>query len=96
MNTIHSYCTKPFLVTEDELVDYVSKCDLEKISMFEIIFIFSGNCKNIHTLLKNKHLRDLLYYINNCKKPDKALDMAMLEPIFVEFSDECLKSLGSF
>ncbi|XP_026481033.1 zinc finger HIT domain-containing protein 3 [Ctenocephalides felis] len=47
--------------------------------------------KTIKSLLTNHHLRNLLVSIKNSEKPAKAISDAMLIPLFVEFSDACLK-----
>lgn len=42
-------------------------------------------------LLSNKHLRDFLKAIDSAENARKAMKFAMLEPLFVEFADECMK-----
>lgn len=42
-------------------------------------------------LLSNHHLRIFLKDLDNAKDPEMAIRNAMLEPLFVEFADECLK-----
>nr|CAX70333.1 Zinc finger HIT domain-containing protein 3 [Schistosoma japonicum] len=66
---------------EDDMVDYVPKKVLEGLKFSD----------RIRDLLKNPHLRSLLRFLNDTDKPYTALENAMHEPIFVEFSDECLK-----
>ncbi|VDP24282.1 unnamed protein product [Schistosoma margrebowiei] len=70
---------------EDEMVDYVPKKILEGLKYSD----------KIRDLLKNPHLRSLLRFLNDTNKPYSALENVMREPIFVEFSDECLKIVGS-
>ncbi|XP_025836513.1 zinc finger HIT domain-containing protein 3 [Agrilus planipennis] len=48
----------------------------------------SSELKNV---LANPHLRNLLKAVDSCSDPDKVMQKVMLEPIFVEFADECLK-----
>uniref|UniRef100_A0A6M2DP67 Zinc finger HIT domain-containing protein 3 n=1 Tax=Xenopsylla cheopis TaxID=163159 RepID=A0A6M2DP67_XENCH len=47
--------------------------------------------ETLRNLLKNHHLRNLLASINNSERPAKAISEAMKIPLFVEFSDACLK-----
>ncbi|XP_068913944.1 zinc finger HIT domain-containing protein 3 [Tenebrio molitor] len=47
--------------------------------------------ENLQILLSNPHLRDLLIRVNNSNEPEKMMQMAMQEPLFVEFADVCLK-----
>uniref|UniRef100_A0A094ZJV2 Zinc finger HIT domain-containing protein 3 n=1 Tax=Schistosoma haematobium TaxID=6185 RepID=A0A094ZJV2_SCHHA len=70
---------------EDEMVDYVPKKILEGLKYSD----------KIRDLLKNPHLRSLLRFLNDTNKPYSALENVMREPIFVEFSDECLKIVDS-
>ncbi|CAH0563596.1 unnamed protein product [Brassicogethes aeneus] len=39
----------------------------------------------------NPHLRNLLSSIDKCENVEDMMQKVMLEPIFVEFADECLK-----
>ncbi|CAH8495325.1 unnamed protein product [Schistosoma turkestanicum] len=66
---------------EDDMVDYVPRRVLEGLKHSE----------RIRDLLKNPHLRSLLRFLNDTNKPYSALENVMREPIFVEFSDECLR-----
>lgn len=59
---------------------------VEKLKMLED----SDELKN---LLKNPHLRNYLKEINSAIKPWNAMKLAMLEPLFLEFSDVCMKVL---
>ncbi|CAH8512083.1 unnamed protein product [Heterobilharzia americana] len=70
---------------EDDMIDYVPKRVLQGLKHSE----------RIRVMLKNPHLRSLLRYLNDTNKPNSALENAMREPIFVEFSDECLKIVES-
>lgn len=47
--------------------------------------------ENLRSLLKNKHLQDLLITIDKCENAEEIMQKAMLEPIFVEFADVCLQ-----
>nr|CAD7569408.1 unnamed protein product [Timema californicum] len=47
--------------------------------------------EGLREVLKNANVRDMLVAIDNAPDPAKAIHAAMLEPIFVEFADECLK-----
>ncbi|XP_058830855.1 zinc finger HIT domain-containing protein 3 [Topomyia yanbarensis] len=48
----------------------------------------SNQLKN---LLYNPHLRRLLEEIDSAPSARKAIRLGMMEPLFVEFADECLK-----
>lgn len=59
-----------------------------------IIILFScptGESKELRDLLCNPHLRQLLHSIDNADNKYNAMKAAMQEPLFVEFSDQCLK-----
>ncbi|XP_046680066.1 zinc finger HIT domain-containing protein 3 [Homalodisca vitripennis] len=57
---------------------------LEKLKLLE-------HNQELKNLLCNRHLRDLLIALDKSPNPMAAMQQAMLEPIFVEFADECLK-----
>jgi hypothetical protein len=42
-------------------------------------------------ILQNPHLQELLVSVDKSPNPDCAMHLAMQEPLFVEFADECLK-----
>ena len=52
---------------------------------------FSENSKGLHRVLENPHVRDILKMVDRSPNPGEAMRAAMLEPIFVEFADECFK-----
>ncbi|KAF5308076.1 hypothetical protein FQR65_LT06451 [Abscondita terminalis] len=47
--------------------------------------------ETLKNILHNSHLRNLLTTIDKSKNPEDIMQKAMLEPIFVEFADACLK-----
>ncbi|CAG9856280.1 unnamed protein product [Phyllotreta striolata] len=47
--------------------------------------------EEINSLLSNSHLRNLLTTIDKDENADEMMQKAMQEPLFVEFSDACLK-----
>jgi hypothetical protein len=47
----------------------------------------------IKALLKNPHLRNFLQEINSAPNSWNAMKLAMLEPLFLEFADACLKTV---
>ena len=49
------------------------------------------NSEQIKEMLKNPHLRNFLLEINSASNSWNAMKLAMMEPIFVEFADECMK-----
>lgn len=52
---------------------------------------FPEQNQELKNILCNRHLRDMLSAIDSSSNPAAAMQHAMLEPIFVEFADECLK-----
>ncbi|PNF30340.1 Zinc finger HIT domain-containing protein 3 [Cryptotermes secundus] len=49
------------------------------------------NSKVLQQILQNPHLQELLVSVDRSPNPDRAMQLAMQEPLFVEFADECLK-----
>ncbi|XP_073980998.1 zinc finger HIT domain-containing protein 3 isoform X2 [Rhodnius prolixus] len=47
--------------------------------------------KKLKDIVGNPHLKTILEAVNNADDPTQMIHEAMLEPIFVEFADECLK-----
>lgn len=47
--------------------------------------------EGVRETLHNPHVRNMLDIIDRSDNPVSALKSAMVEPIFVEFVDECLK-----
>lgn len=64
-----------------ETLDTVPADKLEKLK----------DSEELKKLLKNPHLRNYLNEINTAIKPWNAMKLAMQEPLFLEFSDVCLK-----
>lgn len=54
-------------------------------------FLITGKSKELRDLLCNPHLRCLLESIDSADSKYDAIKVAMQEPLFTEFSDECLK-----
>ncbi|XP_053658570.1 zinc finger HIT domain-containing protein 3 [Anopheles marshallii] len=50
-----------------------------------------GQSEHLKNLLYNPHLRQLLTEIDNARDGMNAMKVAMMEPLFVEFADECLR-----
>lgn len=50
-----------------------------------------GQSKELKDLLCNPHLRQLLCSIDGAERKEDAMKSAMQEPLFMEFSDQCLK-----
>ncbi|XP_072302731.1 zinc finger HIT domain-containing protein 3 [Eucyclogobius newberryi] len=69
------------LLHEDDIID---KVPLDRLQLL-------GQSKKLQDLLFNPHLRQLLRSIDNVESKDHAMKAAMQEPLFVEFSDCCLK-----
>ncbi|CAG9773798.1 unnamed protein product [Ceutorhynchus assimilis] len=51
------------------------------------------NSDEVKNLLTNPHLRDLLVTIDKAENAEQIIQKAMLEPIFVEFADACIKAV---
>lgn len=51
----------------------------------------SGNSERLRQLLCNPHLRAYIAQLDTTPDAWKAMKIAMLEPLFVEFADECMK-----
>lgn len=49
------------------------------------------NSENLKNLLRNKHLREFIKEVDSARNPTNAMKLAMMEPLFVEFTDECMK-----
>lgn len=69
------------LLCEDDIID---KIPLDKLQRL-------GQSKELQNLLCNPHLRQLLRSIDCADSKQDAMKAAMQEPLFVEFSDCCLK-----
>ncbi|KAJ0044098.1 hypothetical protein NL108_006813 [Boleophthalmus pectinirostris] len=69
------------LLHEDDIIDKVPMDQLQLLDQ----------SKELQDLLCNPHLRQLLRSIDNAESKDQAMKAAMQEPLFVEFSDCCLK-----
>lgn len=81
-------------------MDTVPLEDLEKLSECEAFFpfnslfkqiFFEGHSEPLKNLLYNSHLRKLLIELDSSRDPERAISAAMIEPLFLEFADECLK-----
>ncbi|KAA8586405.1 hypothetical protein FQN60_000241 [Etheostoma spectabile] len=70
------------LLQEEE--DIVDKVPLQRLQLL-------GQSKELRDLLCNPHLRQLLRSIDSADSKADAMKAAMQEPLFVEFSDQCLK-----
>ncbi|XP_037605152.1 zinc finger HIT domain-containing protein 3 [Sebastes umbrosus] len=64
--------------------DVTDKVPLQRLQLL-------GQSKELRDLLCNSHLRQLLSSIDSADSKDDAMKAAMQEPLFVEFSDRCLK-----
>uniref|UniRef100_A0A182QS64 Zinc finger HIT domain-containing protein 3 n=1 Tax=Anopheles farauti TaxID=69004 RepID=A0A182QS64_9DIPT len=50
-----------------------------------------GQSEHLKNLLYNPHLRQLLTEVDNARDGMNAVKVAMMEPLFVEFADECMR-----
>ncbi|XP_037324047.2 zinc finger HIT domain-containing protein 3 [Pungitius pungitius] len=69
------------LLHEEDIVD---KVPLQRLKLL-------GQSKELRDVLCNPHLRELLRSIDCADSKADAMKAAMQEPLFVEFSDRCLK-----
>ncbi|KAM6907561.1 zinc finger HIT domain-containing protein 3 [Xenentodon cancila] len=69
------------LLNNDDIID---KVPLDKLQLL-------GQSKDLRDLLCNPHLRQLLRSVDSADGKEEAIKAAMQEPLFVEFSDQCLK-----
>lgn len=72
---------KPAKINVFTTVDTVAPEKLEELQHSE----------NLKDMLKNPHLRSFLTEINSAYNSWNAMRLAMMEPIFLEFANECLK-----
>lgn len=56
----------------------------------DFLCVFSANSEALKDLLKNKHLRQFLREVDSAENAFRAIKAAMMEPLFVEFADECI------
>ncbi|CAG5876961.1 unnamed protein product [Menidia menidia] len=73
------------LLHEDGIIDKVPPQRLQLL----------GESKELRELLCNPHLRQLLASVDSAENKADAMRAAMQEPLFVEFSDQCLKIVQS-
>ena len=65
---------------------------LLQVNIYNIqFFCFSGHSQELHSMLQNRHLREMIREIDSSEDPGKLLGHAMQIPIFTEFADECLR-----
>uniref|UniRef100_A0A8C6M8U4 Zinc finger HIT domain-containing protein 3 n=1 Tax=Nothobranchius furzeri TaxID=105023 RepID=A0A8C6M8U4_NOTFU len=74
-------CGVEDLLHEDDIID---KVPLQRLQLL-------GQSNELRDLLCNPHLRQLLRSVDGAQRKDEAMKAAMQEPLFVEFSDQCLK-----
>ncbi|XP_060084739.1 zinc finger HIT domain-containing protein 3-like [Ylistrum balloti] len=53
-----------------------------------------GECPDLHQMLENPYLRDMMTSLTRADNPRTAMDKAMQKPIFTEFVDQCLNIIG--
>jgi len=49
------------------------------------------NSEELKNLLSNPHLRSFIQQIHTASNPWNAMKLAMMEPLFIDFANECLK-----
>lgn len=78
----------PAKLKELGLLMFYSQDIFKKI---KYIYIPIGNSERLRQLLRNPHLRDYIAQLDTTPDAWKAMKIAMLEPLFVEFADECMR-----
>ncbi|XP_033954485.1 zinc finger HIT domain-containing protein 3 [Pseudochaenichthys georgianus] len=73
--------TEEDLLHEEDIIDKVPRENLQLL----------GQSNEMRDLLCNPHLRQLLRSIDSADVKAEAMKAAMQEPLFVEFSDQCMK-----
>lgn len=53
--------------------------------------VVAGKNEALKDLLRNPHLREFLRTVDSSENARKAMKFAMLEPLFIEFADECMR-----
>lgn len=87
------------MFTTDDTVEESKLKELGKIAFvyknkcFLIFLYISENSEHLQNLLCNPHLRNFITDVDKSEDAWKAMKIAMLEPLFIEFADECLKIL---
>lgn len=76
-NDLRKSAREPLFATADTV-------DPEKLEQLR-------NSEALKNLLYNPHLRKLLEEIDSAPNGMKAIRVGMMEPLFVEFADECMK-----
>ncbi|XP_035896739.1 zinc finger HIT domain-containing protein 3-like [Anopheles stephensi] len=78
------------LIREDRVPKKIilfSTIDTVPVEKLELL----GQSEHLKNMLYNPHLRQLLTEIDNARDGMNAVKVAMMEPLFVEFADECLR-----
>nr|XP_019529790.2 zinc finger HIT domain-containing protein 3 [Aedes albopictus] len=70
--------------SKEPLFATVDTVDPEKLEQLR-------HSESLKDLLYNPHLRKLLQEIDSAQNGMKAVRVGMMEPLFVEFADECMK-----
>uniref|UniRef100_A0A3Q3VVI0 Zinc finger HIT domain-containing protein 3 n=1 Tax=Mola mola TaxID=94237 RepID=A0A3Q3VVI0_MOLML len=73
--------------TVEDLLDEEDITDKVPVQRLQLL----GQSKELRDLLCNPHLRQLLHSVDSAESKHDAMKAAMQEPLFVEFSDQCLK-----
>ncbi|XP_051551964.1 zinc finger HIT domain-containing protein 3-like [Myxocyprinus asiaticus] len=65
----------------------------EQMCSFTVSHVNSGESEALKALLWNPHLRQEMMSVDSAEDKAKAVKNAMQEPLFVEFTDQCLKMI---
>uniref|UniRef100_A0A182LZM5 Zinc finger HIT domain-containing protein 3 n=1 Tax=Anopheles culicifacies TaxID=139723 RepID=A0A182LZM5_9DIPT len=91
-------CVAPKPDPAPETASTQEDCVTKKILLFSTVdtvpaekLELLGQSESLKNLLYNPHLRQLLTEIDSARDGMNAIKVAMMEPLFVEFADECLR-----
>lgn len=76
------------------MVDCIEYCLLNEKNWrldFHLYLVLIGESEPLRDLLRNPHLRDFIRAVDSSANAHRAMKHAMMEPLFVEFADECMK-----
>ncbi|XP_051973705.1 zinc finger HIT domain-containing protein 3-like [Xyrauchen texanus] len=75
--------------TVDDLLDEDSQSDKVPLQKLQRL----GESEALKALLWNPHLRQVMMSVDSAEDKAKAVRNAMQEPLFVEFADQCLRTI---
>ncbi|KAG5263997.1 hypothetical protein AALO_G00270990 [Alosa alosa] len=86
-NQSHTAAREPW--TPGDLLDEDGQNDMVPADILQKL----GESENLKDLLRNPHLRQLLVAVDTAGNKVDVMKTAMQEPLFVEFADQCLRTV---